>query len=69
MEVAQFGIRVLLAIPGGFRTSQLDTPYVMKHHVADYDGYREEALQELTERWKKAQGDPAKTMEALVDMV
>ncbi|KZT64160.1 hypothetical protein DAEQUDRAFT_769956 [Daedalea quercina L-15889] len=44
-EVAQFGIRVVLAVPGGFRTSQLDTPYVMKRHVTDYDGYREEALQ------------------------
>ena len=69
MEVAQFGIRVLLAIPGGFRTSQLHTPYMKRHHIADYDGYREDALQELTERWKKAQGDPAKAMEVLVDVV
>lgn len=69
VEVARFGIRVLLAIPGGFRTSQLDTPYVKNNHIADYDGYREDALQELTERWKKAQGDPSKAMEILVDVI
>ena len=41
----------------------------MKRHVADYDGYREEALQEMLGRWQRAQGDPAKAMEVLVDVV
>ena len=41
----------------------------MKHRIAHYDGYREDALQELTERWKRAQGDPTKAVEVLVDVI
>ncbi|KAH9838030.1 NAD-P-binding protein [Rhodofomes roseus] len=68
VEVAQFGIHVLLAIPGGSRTSQLNTPYTMNHHFADYDGYREDSLREMHEHWNHAQGDPAKAMDVLVDV-
>ncbi|TFY67217.1 hypothetical protein EVJ58_g1766 [Rhodofomes roseus] len=69
VEVAQFGIHVLLAIPGGSRTSQLNTPYTMNHHFADYDGYREDSLREMHEHWNHAQGDPTKAMDVLVDVV
>lgn len=68
-EVAQFGIRVLLAIPGGLKTSQLNTPYTTNHHVADYDGYRERVLEVMAGHWKHAQGDPEKAMEVLVDVI
>ncbi|KAH9923888.1 uncharacterized protein B0H18DRAFT_1013909 [Fomitopsis serialis] len=41
----------------------------MNHHVSDYDGFREEILNAMQERWKQAQGDPAKAMEVLVDAI
>jgi len=68
-EVAQFGIRVLFAVPGGFRPSQLDRHYTMYHHVSNYDGYREEILGGMQLRWKQAQDDSAQTMEVFVDAI
>ena len=68
-EVAQFGIRVLLAIPGGFRTSQLSVPYTTNHPIPAYNGYRERIMEAMEERWKHAQGDPEKAMEVLVDVI
>ncbi|PCH39364.1 NAD(P)-binding protein [Wolfiporia cocos MD-104 SS10] len=69
-ELAEFGIRILLIAPGGFRTGSNDRiSYTMNRHVPAYDGTRENVLKNLDEYWKHAKGDPAKAMEVLVDVV
>ncbi|TFY59098.1 hypothetical protein EVJ58_g5995 [Rhodofomes roseus] len=69
-EVSQFGIRVLLAVPGGFRTSQDKQTYTQNTHVVEYDGFREQILTSMEEYWRHgAKGDPKKAMEALTDVV
>ncbi|KAH9838029.1 uncharacterized protein C8Q71DRAFT_755728 [Rhodofomes roseus] len=69
-EVGQFGIRVLLAVPGSFRTSQDKQTYTQNTHVVEYDGFREQILTSMEEYWRHgAKGDPKKAMEALMDVV
>ncbi|KZS99901.1 NAD(P)-binding protein [Laetiporus sulphureus 93-53] len=69
-ELAPFGIRVILAAPGEFRTEGNNKAvYSMNHHVGDYDGVRELVHEKLKERFTQAKGDPAKAMDFLVDVV
>ncbi|KZT05044.1 NAD-P-binding protein [Laetiporus sulphureus 93-53] len=69
-ELAPFNIRVLLIVPGEFRTpGNGKRPYALNHHVQDYDGAREATIQRLEEHFKHVRGDPAKAMELLVDVV
>ncbi|KAH9921654.1 NAD-P-binding protein [Fomitopsis serialis] len=69
-EVTPFNVRVILAVPGGFRTENIHTaPLTSENHIPDYNALREEAYGELTERWVAAPGCPTKIMSLLVDVV
>ncbi|KAI0312048.1 NAD-P-binding protein, partial [Amylostereum chailletii] len=67
-ELKPFNVRVTIAIPGAFDTgmslSVVGTP------ISDYDAAREELRRRLEARKKQKNiGDPAKGMDALVDVV
>ncbi|KAH9923889.1 uncharacterized protein B0H18DRAFT_451601 [Fomitopsis serialis] len=68
-EVGQFGIRVLLAVPGGFRTTQDKQLYTQNVPLEEYNEFRDNILNFLANYWSRAQGDPAKAMEVLTDVV
>ncbi|KAH9840906.1 uncharacterized protein C8Q71DRAFT_742204 [Rhodofomes roseus] len=71
-EVAGFGIRVVLAIPGGFKTANvLDGPDLTNKALPEYDELRSRvrvSTQQAWDQWKGS-GDPAKAMEFLVDVL
>ncbi|KAI0746292.1 NAD-P-binding protein [Daedaleopsis nitida] len=67
-ELAQFSIRVLIAVPGTFNTP-LPHP-IIDGHIDDYNPAREQ-LRRIVDRAKNMpnKGDPAKGMDALMDVV
>lgn len=71
-EVAPFGIRVVLAVPGGFQTPNvINGPNVTTKHIPSYDTMREWAEEVIKQSWVKFKGagDPAKAMDMLVDVL
>ena len=67
-ELAPFNIRVLIVAPGQFKT-ELSHP-ILGTPIADYDAARDTLRKQV--EWSKhvpGQGDPAKGMDALVDVV
>ncbi|KAI0328782.1 NAD-P-binding protein [Cubamyces sp. BRFM 1775] len=67
-EVAPFNIRVSVVVPGMFDTG-LSMP-IVGSPIADYDRAREELRKRVENRHRLPnQGDPAKGMDALVDVV
>ncbi|KAJ7742683.1 hypothetical protein DFH07DRAFT_836082 [Mycena maculata] len=71
VEVAQFNIRVLLVEPSAFRTRMVRTAdnYNTQNPIAAYDDTRRENLSSYSARDGAQMGDPAKAMEAVVDVV
>ena len=68
-EVGQFGIRVLLVITGGFRTTQEKQIYKAETHISDYDGFRERIIETIDNAFVRSRNDPAKAMEIVADVV
>ncbi|KAI1792269.1 NAD-P-binding protein [Ganoderma leucocontextum] len=69
-ELAQFNVRVLVVSPGTFDTSPRMAVNVPARPIADYDAAREELRKRLAMRPRiPNMGDPAKGMDALVDVV
>ncbi|KAF8201220.1 hypothetical protein K438DRAFT_640943 [Mycena galopus ATCC 62051] len=69
VEVAPFGVRVLLVEPGAFRTNISDQPYLAQNGIADYDEVRTASAARFGSLLGTEKGDPAKAMEAVVDVV
>ncbi|KZT67881.1 NAD(P)-binding protein [Daedalea quercina L-15889] len=69
-ELAPFNVRVIIAVPGGFRTENIHTaPLTSANHIHEYDALREEEYAKFKDRWAAAPGCPSKIMELLVDVV
>ncbi|KAJ7088651.1 hypothetical protein C8R44DRAFT_443335 [Mycena epipterygia] len=74
-EVAPFGLRVLLVEPGACRTSiyaEASTRYLVPaptHRIAEYDALRAASAAGFLGVAGAEGGDPAKAMEAVVDVV
>lgn len=71
-EVAQFGIRVLLAQPGAHRTNIVTASEgnnVTKELIPDYDAMRMQGFEKYKLQNGKQPGDPEKAMLALADVV
>ncbi|KAH9837649.1 NAD-P-binding protein [Rhodofomes roseus] len=69
-ELAPFDVRVILAVPGGFRTENIHTaPLFSENHIPEYDELRQGEFAKFWERWSAAPGCPSKIMALLVDVV
>ncbi|KAJ6609033.1 hypothetical protein B0H10DRAFT_2065674 [Mycena sp. CBHHK59/15] len=69
-EIEQFGIRMLIVEPAGFKTDGLIKNSVyMGNKIPDYDEMREKSVQWYKTVAGMVKGDPAKAMEALTDVV
>ncbi|KAG5727371.1 hypothetical protein E4T56_gene12054 [Termitomyces sp. T112] len=69
-EVAPFNIRVLLVAPGSFRTEGIyNQEYNMSNPIAANTLVREDSATKFKALTQTGQGDPAKAMEAVVDIV
>ncbi|KAI0729024.1 hypothetical protein C8Q72DRAFT_884693 [Fomitopsis betulina] len=69
-ELAEFGIRVLLVAPGGFRTNiNKEITYAVDRHIPSYEPLKNTVMQKLGGWFANAKGDPAKGMELVVDVV
>ncbi|KAJ6598429.1 hypothetical protein DFH09DRAFT_1258468 [Mycena vulgaris] len=69
VEVAPFGVRVLLVEPGAFRTGIYGQAYFTQNPIGDYDGMRTLSAARFGSVSGTEKGDPAKAMEAVVDVV
>ncbi|KAJ7750390.1 hypothetical protein DFH07DRAFT_961353 [Mycena maculata] len=69
VEVAPFGVRVLLVAPGAFRTAIYRQPYHLANPLPDYDKMRALSAARFGAVSGTERGDPAKAMEAVVDVV
>ncbi|KAJ7884199.1 hypothetical protein B0H14DRAFT_2339192, partial [Mycena olivaceomarginata] len=69
-EVAQFSIRVLIIEPAAFRTGALiSNPMYTGNPLPAYDAMRAAAIDGYKWTQENVTGDPAKAMEAVVDVV
>ncbi|KAJ7019896.1 hypothetical protein C8F04DRAFT_1081745 [Mycena alexandri] len=68
-EVAPLNIRVLLVQPGSFRTAIARQPFHTANPISEYDPLRNLALARMGTLMGSERGDPAKAMEAVVDVV
>ncbi len=68
-ELAQFSIRVTVVIPGSFRTGALGQPITIHKHIPAYDKLREAGGARFNSISGSENGNPAKAMELLVDVV
>ncbi|KAJ7841063.1 hypothetical protein B0H14DRAFT_3086822 [Mycena olivaceomarginata] len=68
-EVAPLGVRVLLVEPGAFRTNVSAHAYFTQHPIADYDALRGVSAARFGSLLGTEPGDPARAMEAVVDVV
>jgi len=69
-ELAEFGIRVLLVAPGGFRTNiNKEITYAVDRHIPSYGPLKENVMKKLGGYFANAKGDPAKGMDLVVDVV
>ncbi|RDX43110.1 NAD-P-binding protein [Lentinus brumalis] len=68
-ELSPFGIRTLIVEPGLFRTNFLDDPVYTGNPIPDYNAMREEIAKRRRGAQGHMNGDPAKAMELLVDVV
>ncbi|KAJ7935921.1 hypothetical protein B0H13DRAFT_1699514 [Mycena leptocephala] len=69
-EIAQFSIRMLIVEPAAFRTDILiKKPVYTGNPIEDYDVMRAAAAERYERGHRMLKGDPAKAMEAVVDVV
>ncbi|KAI0076961.1 NAD-P-binding protein [Panus rudis PR-1116 ss-1] len=69
-ELSPFSIRVMVVIPGSFRTENvLGQPMTIHNHVPEYDELRATAAKKFAALAGNERGDPTKAMELLVDVV
>ncbi|KZP16092.1 NAD(P)-binding protein [Athelia psychrophila] len=69
VEVAQFGIKVLIVLPGAFRTNISNGQVYQGNKIPDYDRMRN-GIEAMGGRIRGNQpGDPAKAVEIVVDVV
>ncbi|KAJ6557644.1 hypothetical protein B0H19DRAFT_1210449 [Mycena capillaripes] len=69
-EIAQFSIRMLIVEPAAFRTDALiKNPVYTGNPIAEYDAIRAAAAERYKTGHRMLKGDPAKAMEAVVDVV
>ncbi|KAJ6611198.1 hypothetical protein B0H10DRAFT_2057384 [Mycena sp. CBHHK59/15] len=68
-EVAPLGVRVLLVEPGAFRTGIYGQAYHTANPIADYDALRAVSAARFASVSGTEKGDPARAMEAVVDVV
>lgn len=69
IEVAQFSIKVLILLPGSFRTRIITDEFFEDNKISDYDTMRKLAADRYAKIVGTQPGDPAKAMEILVDVV
>ncbi|KAJ6551340.1 hypothetical protein B0H19DRAFT_1263997 [Mycena capillaripes] len=69
VELAPLGLRVLLVEPGAFRTAIYGQKYFTANPIADYDAIRTLSATRFASVSGTEKGDPAKAMEAVVDVV
>ncbi|KAJ7678097.1 hypothetical protein DFH06DRAFT_1316882 [Mycena polygramma] len=62
-------LRVLLVEPGAFRTAIAGQEYHTSNPIADYDALRTKSVARFATLMGTEPGDPAKAMEAVVDVV
>lgn len=67
-ELVEFGIRVLLVVPGLFRTATRTADFAYERLPA-YDSLRDGDEAMLRQAWRHITGDPRKAMELVVDVV
>ncbi|KAH9841081.1 uncharacterized protein C8Q71DRAFT_438143 [Rhodofomes roseus] len=69
-ELAEFGIRVLLVAPGGFRTNiNKEITYEVDRPIPSYEPLKQNVMKKLGGLFANAKGDPVKGMELVVDVV
>ncbi|KAF7377597.1 UBR-type domain-containing protein [Mycena sanguinolenta] len=68
-EVAPLGVRVLLVEPGAFRTGIYGQEYFTSNPIDDYEQIRNMSASRFAGVSGTEKGDPAKAMEAVVDVV
>ncbi|OSX63704.1 hypothetical protein POSPLADRAFT_1069886 [Postia placenta MAD-698-R-SB12] len=69
-ELKPFGVRVLIACFGGFRTEGIHiAPVTVDNPAPGLDDFRQKAIHSFDGAWERAPGDPDKAMEVLVDAV
>jgi len=70
LEVAEFGIRVLIVEPGAFKTENIfSQPVYAGNEFEDYNKLREIARKQFEDVYDKLPGDPVKGMNVLADVV
>ncbi|KAF8201221.1 hypothetical protein K438DRAFT_1821625 [Mycena galopus ATCC 62051] len=69
VEVAPLGVRVLLVEPGAFRTGIYGQAYHTSNPIDDYERIRTVSASRFASVSGTEKGDPAKAMEAVVDVV
>ena len=70
VELAPFGIRVMLVAPGAFRTEGIHAkPFYEDRPLEEYDVCRKTMAQRFASISGTQKGDPQKAMDVLVDIV
>jgi NAD(P)-dependent dehydrogenase (short-subunit alcohol dehydrogenase family) len=70
VELAPFSIKVLIVIPGAFRTEGIyGQKFFSSNSIPEYDEMRHATVQRFSSIPGKEKGDPVKAMEAVVDVV
>ncbi|EAU86656.2 short-chain dehydrogenase/reductase SDR [Coprinopsis cinerea okayama7 len=70
VELAPFGVRVMLVAPGAFRTEGIHAkPFYEDRPLAEYDETRKATAKRFASISGTQRGDPAKAMEVLVDII
>ncbi|KAJ7749960.1 hypothetical protein B0H16DRAFT_1550720 [Mycena metata] len=70
VELAPFSIRMLIVEPAAFLTDTMVSTHIYEgNKIADYDALRVEGEDVYQRAYRVLKGDPAKAMEAVVDVV
>ncbi|KAF9560838.1 NAD(P)-binding protein [Agrocybe pediades] len=69
-ELSEFGVKVLLVEPGGFRTEGVASQrYYLGNQIPEYDDLRRRGQEMLANMPGHQPGDPDKAVEAVIDVV
>ncbi|KAG7095289.1 hypothetical protein E1B28_006058 [Marasmius oreades] len=70
VELASFNVKVLLVVPGAFRTEKMySIPFNEANPIPDYDDVRKSVMSQIAKIPGNEPGDPVKAMEVVVDIV